>query len=320
MIDERLERELERVARAAAPDVGALVDEVLRRRARRATVRRLQAGAVALMVTAAAFGAFVVVQARTTATTAPGGSPSSVVPQAAPPLRLGFPTCDVTSVPVTVDGTQGFAYVATKTGDGGPCPKDGDTVVAVDVNGDGRADASAGPFGDCYLGCEAFAAPDVNGDGTSEVAVSNQGADGYGVSLFAVTGGADPSIQPISVEDPRGIGYLHVDPQAYDPMQFAWVDVVGRFVGARCGTLPDGSRTLIVSDGDKLGENAAVRSTTLVLRGTTATVVDATHTTMPLADAPVPTDELCGAPLFGSAANFPAAASSPTETPDQPGG
>ena len=97
MIDERLERELERVARAAAPDVGALVDEVLRRRARRATVRRLQAGAVALMVTAAAFGAFVVVQARTTATTAPGGSPSSVVPQAAPPLRLGFPTCAVTS-------------------------------------------------------------------------------------------------------------------------------------------------------------------------------------------------------------------------------
>ena len=223
MIDERLERELERAARPAAPDVGALVNDVVRRRARRATARRIQAGAVALVVTAAAFGAFVVVQARTTATVAPGGSPSSTVPQTAPPLRLGFPTCDVTSVPITVDGTHGFAYVATKTGDAGPCPKDADTVVAVDVNGDGRADAAAGPFGDCSYGCTAWAAPDVNGDGTSEVAVSNAGADGYGISLYAVTGGADPSIRSITVADPDGLGFIRVDPRAYDPMQFAWV-------------------------------------------------------------------------------------------------
>lgn len=307
MIDERLERELDRAARPAAPDVGALVDDVVRRRARRATTRRIQAGAVALVVTAAAFGAFVVVQARTTATVAPGASPSSTVAQTAPPLRLAFPTCDVTSVPITVDGTHGFAYVATKAGDAGPCPKDGDTVVAVDVNGDGRADASAGPLGDCSYGCSAWAAPDVNGDGTSEVAVSNAGADGYGISLYAVTGGADPSIRSITVADPQGLGFIRVDPRAYDPMQFAWVDVAGRFDDARCGALPDGSRTFIVDDGDKLGANAAVRSTVLMLRGTTATVVDGTHATMPLADAPLPGEEMCGVPVFAG-----------TPSPDSP--
>jgi len=301
MIDERLERDLERAARPAAPEVGTLVEELVRRRARRATVRRLQAGAVAIVVMVAAFGTFAVLQGRTETTVTPPasqGTPTGSGSLAAPPLRLGFPTCNVTSVPITVEGSHGFAYVATKTGDGGPCPKDGDNVVAVDVDGDGRADASAGPFGDCYVGCQAWAAPDVNGDGTSEVAVSNAGADGYGISLYAVTGGADPSIRSISVSDPQGIGFITVDPRAYDPMQFAWVDVVGRFVAAHCEVQPDGQQALVVVDGDKLADTAAVRSTVLVLHGDTATVVDASRSTVSLADAPVPGDELCGAPVF----------------------
>jgi hypothetical protein len=81
-------------------------------------------------------------------------------------------------------------------------------------------------------------------------------------------------------------------------MAFAWVDVAGRFDGARCEARPDGTQALIVVDGDKLGDTANVRSTVLLLRGDTATVVDASRATVPLADAPLPGDELCGAPVF----------------------
>ena len=306
-IDDRLRRDLERAARPAAPDAGRLLDDVARRRARRSTVRRVQAGVVAFAVAAAVFGTFAVLQMRASTGSTPGESVAPVVTATAPALHLGFPTCDVSSMPITVDGVQGFAYVAQKASDAG-CPKHGDfVVVAVDVDGDGQADTSYGPLADCYLSCEAFAAPDLNGDGNSEIAVSTAGADGYGVYLFVVTGGTNPSIDPIHVSDPHGIGTI-----ATDPLQLAWIDVVTHFSGAHCGALADGTRSLIVDIGDKLGTNADVTSTTLVLRGTTATVLDATHTTMPLADAPVPKGQLCGAPILGSAGGFPGPAAGST--------
>ena len=78
MIDERLERDLERAARPAAPEVGTLVEELVRRRARRAMVRRLQAGAVAIVVMVAAFGTFAGVD-MTRQRPSPAQSPASSV-------------------------------------------------------------------------------------------------------------------------------------------------------------------------------------------------------------------------------------------------
>jgi hypothetical protein len=212
-----------------------------------------------------------------------------------PNLGLGYDVCRVTSMPITTGG----AYVFTVKGDAG-CPEHGDWIVGVDVDNDGAVDATYGPLKDCFFRCEAFAAPDVNGDGTSEIAVSNEGADGYGVWLFAISTAGPPTLSAINVEDPQGIGYLHLD-----PLEIAWVDVAGHFSGARCGTLDDGTATLIVDGGDNLPPNADLRSTTLVLEGSTATVVDATKTTIPLVDAPVPGHEFCGTPLYNSAAAFP---------------
>jgi len=213
---------------------------------------------------------------------------------------LGYAVCGVTSIPITTDQGSATAFVFTKAGDNGECAAHGDGFAGVDVDDDGAIDATFGPLEDCFLRCEAFAAPDVNADGISEIAVSTEGADGYGVYLFVVSKTDHPSMDPITLEDPREIGYITLD-----PLQFAWVDVAGHFEGARCETLDNGIATLTIDSGDKLPPNAELRSTTLALDGSTATVVAASKTTMPLSDAPIPTNELCGTPLYNSAANFP---------------
>ena len=92
-------------------------------------------------------------------------------------IGLGFPVCDVTSVAGEfAPGVAGTAYVATKMSDLGRCPNSGTgrafQIVAVDVTGDGVADADFGPL-ECDPFCTAFAAPDVDVDGTDELLVQN---------------------------------------------------------------------------------------------------------------------------------------------------
>jgi hypothetical protein len=213
-------------------------------------------------------------------------------------LGLGYPVCRVSSMPINTNGVPGAAYVFTReTADG--CPARGDGILGVDVDNDLVVDATYGPLEDCFLRCEAFAAPDVNADGVSEVAVSTEGADGYGVYLFVISTSDTLSIDPTHVEDPQNLAHV------LDPLQIAWVDVATHFEGARCGHLDDGTPTLMIEGGDKLPPDADVRTTTLVLDGSTATVVDASRMTIPLAGAPVPGNQFCGTPIYNSAANFP---------------
>jgi Tol biopolymer transport system component len=218
-------------------------------------------------------------------------------------LGLDFQVCRVMSMPITVSGAPGTTYVFTR--DSETCPKagEGTRFVAADLNGDGLVDTAPVQLDDCFppVGCEAFAAPDVNGDGTSEIAVSNAGADGYGVWLFALTA-SPPSIIPIDVVDPQGIGYLQTG-----RLEFAWVDVAGHAEGAQCERLPNGS-TFTIFGVDKLQPKADVQRTVLQIDGSIATVVSASRERVLLSDAPVPGNELCGAALQGSAANFPNAA------------
>jgi hypothetical protein len=215
-------------------------------------------------------------------------------------VGLDFPVCRVMSLPITVLGAPGTAYAFTQEGQACPKAGEGKRFVAADLNGDGLVDTAPVPLDGCFppVGCEAFAAPDVNADGTSEIAVSNAGADGYGVWLFALTT-SPPAIVPIDVVDPQGIGYIRTG-----PLEFGWVDVAGHAEGVQCETLPNGS-TFTIFGVDKLEPKADVQRTVLRLDGSTATVVGASHEKVPLSDAPVPGNELCGAPLEGSAANFP---------------
>ncbi len=213
-VDDELQRRIHRAA-PVPPDT-ATVEGIYRRKHRRSIVRRASAVGVVVLVLAGALVAFAAVDRPNTLVTPGVSTPAPL----ADDLGLPFPTCRVSSMPMTSELGGGSAAVFTKESDGG-CPKanDGFVGVGVDVTGDGLLDATAGPLPDCYFRCEAFAAPDVNGDGVSEIAVSTEGADGFGVWLYAVTT-TPPSIEPIIVSSTFDQG-----PPDGDPLQFAWVDV-----------------------------------------------------------------------------------------------
>jgi hypothetical protein len=296
-----------RMREAAPQPAGAddLVAHLGARKRRRAGVRRAGTVGLVVVVLVGTSGAFIALGRAFRTEPIPGTLPTPT--QTPPDLGLGFPICDVMSMPITVAGAQGNAYVFTKAIDGCPKPGEGHRFVGADLDGNGTVDATAPELTDCFspVGCEAFAAPDVNGDGTSEIAVSTAGADGYGVWLYAVTT-SPAAVEPITVVDPQGIGNVQTG-----TLQFAWVDVVGHSGGARCETRPDGG-TFTIFGVDKLDPNADVQLTDLRIAGATATVVGASHDRVPIADAPAPGNSLCGAPLYGSAANFPNAADSNT--------
>lgn len=120
----------------------------------------------------------------------PSPSPSeSPASEAAQDIGLGFPVCDVTSVSGTfAHGLEGTAYVATKAPDTGGCPPGEEApfeVLALDLDGDQRAEVSHGPL-ECIVGCSALAAPDINRDGIAEIAVGTGRADGESAMLFRV--------------------------------------------------------------------------------------------------------------------------------------
>jgi WD40-like Beta Propeller Repeat len=214
-------------------------------------------------------------------------------------LGLDFPICRVMSMPITIAGSPGGASVFTRADSGCPKAGEGDRFVAADLNGDGLVDTAPVQLHGCFppVGCEAFAAPDVNADGTSEIAVSNAGADGYGVWLYALTP-SPPAIQPIQVADSI---YKQVRP---GPLEFAWVDVAGHAEGAACHTA-SGVPLLNVFGYDKFDDPTKVITDSVQIVGTTADVMGESTVSKSLAEAPVPGNELCGAPLQGSAANFP---------------
>jgi hypothetical protein len=295
-----------RMREAAPPPAGAddLVGQLGVRKGRRARVRRAGTVGLVVVVLVGTTGAFIALARAFRTEPIPGTIPTPTQPP--PDLGLGFPICDVMSMRITVAGAPGNAYVFTKATDGCPKPGEGHRFVGADLDGNGTVDAIAPELTDCFspVGCEAFAAADVNGDGTSEIAVSTAGADGYGVWLYALTT-APAAVEPITVVDPQGIGNVQTG-----PLQFAWVDVVGHSGGARCDTLPNGT-TFTIFGVDKMDPKADVRSTDLRIAGTRATVIGASHDRVPIADAPAPGNELCGTPLYGSAANFPKAGPNP---------
>ena len=298
-IDDQLRSRMREAAPRPAGG-GDLMERVGVRKRRRASVRRAGTVGLVVVVLAGTTGAFVALARAFRTEPIPGTIPTPTQPP--PDLGLGFPICDVMSMPITVAGAPGNAYVFTKATDGCPKPGEGHRFVGADLDGNGTVDATGPELTDCFspVGCEAFGAPDVNGDGTSEIAVSTAGADGYGVWLYAVTT-SPAAVEPITVVDPQGIGNVQTG-----PFQFAWVDVVGHSGGARCNTLPNGT-TFTIFGVDKMDPNANVQFTDLRVSGTTATVVGASHDRVPIADAPAPGNSLCGAPLYGSAENFPEA-------------
>jgi Tol biopolymer transport system component len=207
---------------------------------------------------------------ETTPTPTPVTSPD---PEAGRDIGLGFRVCNVTSVQGHFGdaGTVGTAYVATKHGDVGPCPNAGeaDNVVAVDVTGDGQADASYGPIR-CEVVCTAFAAPDVDGDGIDELLVQDVAFSIAGLKLFkiGVTGVADsPFLNPAIVAPPGDpAGGFHPGKEAR-----LWLggDAFDS-TALRCETGPDG-RVLVATSAESRPHDSVdavwyAHETTLMLR------------------------------------------------------
>ena len=122
--------------------------------------------------------------------------------------------------------------------------------------------------------------------------MSNEGADGFGVSLYAVTPTA-PSIEPIVVSSTSDKG-----PSDGDQLQFGWVDVATNASSAGC-TTGDAGPLFELYGTEKLTP-AQVLTTSMILQGATATVTSMSTDTMPLDQgADAGRGDLCGAPCSG---------------------
>jgi hypothetical protein len=212
-IDERLERDLERLARPAAPEPGATFRDVTRRRARRATVRKVQTVALVAVVLLGTIGGFAVLQRNFIGADQPEGtgststpSPSMQAPAFAPiaipsdptqvfDVGLADPVCRGSMIEGNFLGTgPTYAYVFTKASEGG-CGTD-TTLIAVQVPTDAAGTettlAVGGPL-DCQdpSACFVLANPDINGDGQDEIAiVSARGASTTSLELYDATHGS----------------------------------------------------------------------------------------------------------------------------------
>ncbi len=269
-----------------------LLEAIERRKRRRASTRKVGTIAVVGLVLVGTVGGFLALDRTFQRGTEPQVSQTPAPPAIVDNLGLPFPVCRVSSMPLTTTGGIGHAYVFTKASTPG-CPKEGEAgfvSVGIDVTGDGVLDATSGPLPDCFIQCEAFAAPDVNMDGVSEVAVSSEGADGYGVSLYALTT-SPPSIEPIVFDG--------------EPFQFPWVDVATHATSAGCQTDDIFNPRFELDWTEKGGSLAAlVTQQTFEIDGTVATKLGEREYRTIMDEAPMPGTTLCGVPIYGSAADL----------------
>jgi hypothetical protein len=145
-----------------------------------------------------------------------------------------MPLCGVTGVrgDLNGDGSLDLAVVGTERSAYGTCPPrlGGVAILGVDLDGDGRLEASQGPLpctGDAP--CSAFATPDLNGDGVREIAVITFGGEtGFWTRFYMVPdGAAGPRIAPIRVKPAL--------PNA--ATGFEWAHSFGILAGVTCGSL-----------------------------------------------------------------------------------
>ncbi|MGH2673302.1 MAG: hypothetical protein ACRDHC_10025 [Actinomycetota bacterium] len=229
------------------------------------------------------------------ATVVPDPSPGeTVVPEPTPTespspddsqdIGLGFPVCNVSTVSgVFGTGVSGTAFVGTKAGDTG-CPGlgDGFQLVAVDVSGDGLADASYGPL-KCEQWCSAFAAPDVDGDGTDEILVQNVEFSIVGLKLFEVVSSeSERAVFPVMVEPPGDAPFGFQGFEGGEEPQF-WIGGDAFIADAiRCEP-GEGGRLLISTTGESRPHDSPdarffATETTFILEGGLLHVLDVRET------------------------------------------
>ncbi|MPZ68903.1 MAG: hypothetical protein GEU71_05180 [Actinobacteria bacterium] len=214
-------------------------------------------------------------------------------PEVGRDIGLGFPVCDIKrlrGIDLLGDGSDGTAWTATTLRDDGRCDREYEDsyLVAVDVTGDGRADASWAALKWCVF-CRPYATVDFDSDGADELIVLLQGGSvtQYGVFAAAETNGS-VEFGPVAVGESgdRKSGFRSGD------MTNFWVGGDEGFSGAfGCEGYPE-DPVLVIGwtnhpiDGPE-AEITEVHLTRLALREGFFGVVDALNTEQPTND-PMP--------------------------------
>jgi hypothetical protein len=276
---------------------------------RRARIRRaVTAASGSLLVAALGLAAFAAVGAfnspRTREPIAP--RPSETPPPRETPspgvgrdIGLGFLVCDVRrlgGIDLLGDGTDGTAWTATTVTDAGRCDRrERDSyLVAVDVTGDGAADASSGPLRYCFF-CEPFGATDFDGDGDDELVVLVAGGSVAGYEVFAAETTPDGSVEfgPLTVAPP---GNRAGDLPPGKPLHMSAGGDEGFSATVACDGYPE-DPVLIVAWSDHPidvpgSETTEVHITRMVLRGGAFDVVDALNSEQPTTFGPGSSESL----------------------------
>jgi hypothetical protein len=209
-------------------------------------------------------------------------------------IGLAFPVCDVSRVrgiDLLGDGTAGNAWTATPVTVDGRCKKGGiedSYLVAVDVTGDGLADASWS-FEYCLF-CEPLGATDFDGDGDDELVVLTQGGSVSEYSVFSASKESDGSvdIEPVSVADP---GNPEGNLRAGKSLRMWAGGDEGFGAAVACEGYPEDPVVVVAWSNHPVegpgSETTEVHVTRLVLRDGAFQVVDALNTEQPTED-PLP--------------------------------
>jgi Tol biopolymer transport system component len=167
-------------------------------------------------------------------------------------IGLGFNLCRLgalNGIDFLGDGVNGTAWVGTRLAKDGSCPPlyEGESIVAVDVDGDGSAESWAGPLARC-IGCSPFDTADLNADGVQELVVTLQYGSVVEYTLFAfqpVPGNGLPELQQVTVAEPGSLPNF----RAGKPVSLWAGGDEGYSARIECENYPD-APVLIVTTGD----------------------------------------------------------------------
>jgi hypothetical protein len=297
-IDDRLERDLERAARPAAPDPGGVFDDVTRRRARRTAMRKTQTVALVAVVLLGTGAGFLALQRNFTGAAVPGATVTSSAPSpstapAFAPIAipddptkvfdvgLAFRVCHGSMIEGNFLGTgPTYAYVFTKASDAGCLPGEGISVVAVQVPDDAAGTSSTlivgGPL-DCQVDppvCAVWANPDIDGDGQDEIAiVTAQGASTTSFELYEAT----------HTSNGWGLNPF-IDDKTSLPMSFPDGGSVTHIAGEYCDDSADGRRFVSWEATSSDGSTYDVTENIYTVQDGSLTTLPPNHLTSP-ADA-----------------------------------